>query len=401
MMQITLHIQEGLSNLLASKLRSFLAILGILVGTASVVAMISSGNLATQAALKQFKQLGTNLMSISLFEQNHDAKKSANTIKKFDLQAALNLQTASPDISLVAPYVSLYEPVSFKGHMINNATIVAATDNMQAAIKISLARGRFISFLDRSNYYAVIGHDLYQHLQGYTQDAIIGQQIYLGQHIFTIIGVANAWRENTFFNADINQALIIPISTASSLSKYAAIHNMVLRLRKKFNIDEVTNAIHRYFKRVAPNQQLYLRSAKQIIESMKNQRHIFTIYLGLIGGISLLVGGIGVMNIMLVSVVERKREIGIRMAVGARRKDIRLLFLIEALSLSLFGGIMGVLLGILTSYIIAHFAQWDFMIFFTPALIGFLVSVATGIFFGFYPAYKASQLDPIDALRSE
>jgi len=142
-------------------------------------------------------------------------------------------------------------------------------------------------------------------------------------------------------------------------------------------------------------------SQQDILNAASSTTGIFTTLLSGVAAISLLVGGIGVMNIMLVSVVERKREIGIRLAVGARRSDIRFLFLIEAVMLSLVGGISGVILGVIIAYIIALCWHWEFIFFFWPPVIGFSVSVAIGIFFGFYPAYQASQLDPIDALRSE
>ena len=141
--------------------------------------------------------------------------------------------------------------------------------------------------------------------------------------------------------------------------------------------------------------------AKQIIKSMEEQGRIFTLLLGLIGGISLLVGGIGVMNVMLVSVVERKREIGIRKAIGAKRRDIQMLFLIESIVLSLFGGVLGVIAGLGVAYVISLFSGWQFSLYLEPPLIGFGVSVFTGIFFGFYPAMRAARLDPIETLRSD
>ena len=144
-----------------------------------------------------------------------------------------------------------------------------------------------------------------------------------------------------------------------------------------------------------------MRSPEQIIKSMQKQQSTFTVLLGVIGGISLLVGGIGVMNIMLVSVVERHREIGIRRAIGARQSNIKWLFLTESITLSLFGGVMGVIIGILTSFVIAHLFHWQFFFFATPAVIGFAVSVFVGVFFGYYPAHRASKLDPILLLRGE
>ncbi len=396
------YFKEAFANLISSKLRSILAILGILVGTGSVVAMVSSGQLATQAALAQFKSLGTNLLSVAIYDQDSGQDKGASTkVKPFDVEEAMAIQQASPGIALVAPYTTLFLPISFNGHTINAQGIIGATETLQPAIKIAMLKGRFISFLDFYNYYCVIGYELYQTLKQYTFEDPIGQQIRLGNSIFTIIGIAQKWQENSFFNEDINNAIMIPITTAKVLSKYSQIRNIVMRLQPNANIQSVKKSIINYINNNLPGKQTFIRSAKQLIDSMLKQRQIYTILLGLIGGISLLVGGIGVMNIMLVSVVERKREIGIRKAVGAKPRDIRLLFLIEAVVLSLFGGFLGVVLGILASFIIADFAHWQFQIFVMPPLIGFTVSVATGVFFGFYPAYQASQLDPIEALRTE
>jgi len=149
------------------------------------------------------------------------------------------------------------------------------------------------------------------------------------------------------------------------------------------------------------SENCFFRSAKELIKSMEAQHKIFTLLLGLIGSISLLVGGIGVMNIMLVSVLERRREIGVRLALGALRKEIQWMFLSEAILLSLSGGFLGIIIGIFASYVIAAFVNWHFTIFLLPPFIGFTVSVFVGIFFGFYPAYKASQLNPIQTLRME
>lgn len=194
---------------------------------------------------------------------------------------------------------------------------------------------------------------------------------------------------------------MVPLIASTTLSKYATINNIIVRISPEADIDVVKHHIENYIKARLTNKQLFFRSAKELIVSMAKQSNILTIFLGLIGSISLIVGGIGVMNIMLVSVVERRREIGIRLAVGARRVDIQSLFLIEAIMLSLLGGIGGVVIGMVIAYIIALFSNWEFVVFLFPPFIGFTVSVAIGIFFGFYPAYKAARLDPIEALRSD
>ncbi len=204
--------------------------------------------------------------------------------------------------------------------------------------------GRFISDLDEMQFYCVIGSAINQSIKQYTLQDAVGQQLQIGKNIFTVIELAAPWHENSFVYADIDNALFVPLSTSTILSKYALINNIILRLTPSASIDEVKNNVENYFKNKAANKKIFFRSAKEQIARMAKQSEILTAFLGLIGSISLLVGGIGVMNVMLVSVMERRKEIGIRMAVGAKRADIRSLFLVEAIMLSLIGGISGVLL---------------------------------------------------------
>jgi putative ABC transport system permease protein len=384
---------------MTSKLRTFLAVLGILVGTASVVAMVSGGKLATRQALAQFKSLGTNLLSVQV-NQAQSGSGSASSKVKLTLQQADGIKTISPAIQQVAPYTSLYVPITYHGHTLNGS-ILGVTHSMAPVMKIKIAKGRFISFLDRFEKFCVIGQSMAQSMKQYTVKSLIGQQIDLHGNFFTIIGIAKKWTPNSFLYADVNQSLLIPIQVSNQLSKYAQINSIIFRLGKGVDLKGLQAAITNYFNENVPGKQLYFQSAQQLIQSMQKQQSILTVFLGFIGSISLLVGGIGVMNIMLVSVTERKREIGIRLAIGAKRRDIRLMFLIESVMLSLFGGIVGVLLGILISFIIADFKGWAFTVFWLPPTIGFVVSMFTGVFFGFYPAYKASKLDPIETLRTD
>jgi len=397
-MELIPHIQEAFSNLVSSKLRSALAVLGILVGTSSVVAMVMSGQLATKAALAQFKTLGTDLLSINLFPKDSSGSQAKDP---FSLTTAMGLASSSKTIKKVAPYTTSYGALSYQGHTISGGSLVGVTQSLQPIIKIKMKQGRFISDLDNEAYYCVVGQKIAKQLRDFGALEPIGMQLRVGKNYFTVIGVAESWLENSFFNENINSSILIPIKTAKIISKYARINNVILDLRKNANIDLLEIQIKRYLEANASNMRTYFRSPKQLIERMKKQSQIFTLLLGLIGSISLLVGGIGVMNIMLVSVSERRREIGIRMAIGARRKDIRTLFLIESVALSLFGGLLGVILGLLITYIIAQFTNWQFEFFLLPPLVGFLVSVGIGIFFGFYPAHRASQSDPIACLRTD
>ncbi len=395
-MTFSQHLQQALMNIMSSKLRSFLAVLGILVGTGSVVALVSGGQLATKEALDQFKALGTDLMSVNIFSKSSSSKSSGK--EQFGIEHIKKMNRLIDEIDQVAPYTTVYNPVSFKGNKLPSS-ILGVTEELQDTIKIPIERGRFISFMDNYEYFCVIGKKIYAKIKEYYKEDPLGKQIKIGDFYYTIVGIADQWAENSFFNADINGSILVPIQSSTVISKYATIRNFVIRLKPEVDIKEVQEDIRYFVGSISPEYQLFFRSASQIIQSMENQSQIFTLLLGLIGGISLLVGGIGVMNVMLVSVVERKKEIGIRMAVGAKRKDIMILFLIEAVALTLFGGVMGIILGVATSFVIAYLSGWAFAIFVLPPLLGFCVSVATGIFFGFYPAYSASKLDPIQTLR--
>ena len=374
-----------------------MAVLGILVGTASVVALVSSGKLATQKALDQFKSLGTDLMSVSFHDPSSQGKKDAS-VQEIDIDMLENLYSHVPEIKSIAPYASIYSSVHFKGKKIS-ATILGITEKLEKIIKIDLKQGRFISFLDKYEYFCVIGDSVYNQIRSVTRSDPIGQQIQVGKFYYTIVGVANKWQENQFFNANINRSILIAMHSASVISKYATIRDLVMQIKPDVDLFEVENSITEFLQSISPTYQLNFKSAEQLLQRMEEQNNIFTLLLGLIGGISLFVGGIGVMNVMLVSVVERKREIGIRMAVGAKRKDIRTLFIIEAIALAVFGGFVGILVGILVSYIIALVSGWGFSLFILPPVLGFIVSVVTGVFFGYYPAYRASKLDPIQTLR--
>lgn len=397
-MNFTSHCQQALVNLTASKLRSFLAVLGILVGTAAVVALISCGQLATEKALEQFKALGTDLLAVAVYQKTPGKSHSGDDSISVDQWQ--QLAERIPYIVKIAPYSTAYQPISFQGKLMQGA-VIGADENLASIIHVDLSQGHFVSFVESFEHFCVIGDGLAQQIKEISMDDPIGKQLRIGQSLYTIIGIAEHWKENGFFNEDINQAAIIPLAGISLVSKEAKINNAVVLLKADSPIDEVIDHIKQLISSMAPKLSVFPRSAKQIIASMESQGRIFTLLLAVIGGISLLVGGIGVMNVMLVSVSERKKEIGIRKAVGAKNSEIQALFLVESVMLSLLGGILGVILGLIFTRIVAYFSDWTFSIFLLPPIAGFLVSAATGIFFGFYPARRASKLEPMVSLRSE
>lgn len=393
------YIQQAFLYFVTAKLRAFLAMLGILVGTAAIVALISSGKLATESALQQFKAMGTDLLAINLYQQTNDKAPSVRGKTEISLSLWQQFPWLIPSVIDIAPYTSLYQTVSYEGHSITSP-IIGADESLARIMHIKIKKGHFVSSFESHEHHCVIGHTLSEKLRQYHFKSPLGQQLQIGSMIYTIVGIAKPWKENAFFNEDINQAIIVPLKGIQLINASSQINSAILLLTPNAAIDNVIAAIKRTIKKQAPKLGVFVRSAKQIIQSMENQGRIFTLLLTTIGSISLLVGGIGIMNVMLVSVGERKQEIGIRKALGATRRHIQLLFLTEALFLSLVGGILGIMIGLIATWIIAHFNHWLFSFYSIPVIIGFIVSVSTGLFFGFYPAYRAAKLDPVISLRS-
>ena len=397
-MHFLTHIREALLNLMYSKLRSFLAILGILVGTGSVVALISSSELATQHALMQFKTLGTNLLAMDL-QPSQLSQDQNNPQQQFQMKDIYDLQRAIPEIVSSAPYVNLYNPIIFAGKSYQGQ-VLGATRQLAKIVKIEVNRGRFISYLDVDSYYCDIGSKLASSIRKQGQDPI-GKQILIGNTYFTIVGTLKPWQPNLFIYADINDGAVIPLQTSYLISNQAQIQNVLFRLVKNPNLPQVQDKIKKELSFLLPSMQVQFRNPQQIIDIVAKQRQTFTMLLSSIGGIALLVGGIGVMNIMLVSVIERRREIGIRMAIGAGQRDILMMFLVESIILTVFGGILGIVLGVLVSFGVAEASGWEFALFVSPIMLGFGVSVLVGILSGFYPALRASRSDPIKSLTED
>lgn len=397
-MDIVRHFIEAFANLAKSKLRSFLAILGILVGTGSVVALITSSQLATLHALAQFKTLGTNLIGMDLRAQDGNSQQQAGGLTLADMS---KLKAASKDIELIAPYSYLYQSPYYKGQQINSQALLGADQNLMEIAKMPLDKGRYISDLDQSGFFCVVGSDVAAQLESMGVKNVIGTQIRLGRSYFTIVGILKPWTPNIFMYVEINKGMIIPLKASLLLSKYSQISSILVRFDKDAVLQDVQDALQAKIAQLAPGQSVQFRNPGQIIDVVQKQKQTYNYLLIAIGFISLIVGAIGVMNIMLVSVVERRREIGIRMAIGAQASDILAMFLIESIVLTVFGGLLGIIVGLGFSYTLAYFSNWEFDFFLMPPLLGFVVSVAVGMISGFYPAWRASRLDPIKTLQSD
>lgn len=397
-MKVSNHIKESMLNLMSAKLRSFLAILGVLVGTASVVALVSGGQLATEHALAQFKSLGTDLLSATIQDMGESSDSSQMGLTTEDIK---QMAADNPDVLDSTPYAIDFSPITYEGIQARG-NLVGIQENLKPIMKITMKQGRFISDYDDSARFCVVGAKVADKIIGSERShELIGKQIQVGKNYFTVVGVLADTQENMFFLVDINRAILVPIEAAMALNKYTRINNIIFKLSKSADITKLKSDISRKFAERFTNKKLFFKSPQEIINSMQEQMLTFTLLLGFIGSIALIVGGIGVMNIMLVSVVERRREIGIRLAVGANRQDILLMFLTESIALTLFGGLCGVVLGETAAYLIAYFSGWTFHVYTMPLLVGFGVSAMVGMFFGIYPAHKASRSDPIACLRSD
>lgn len=230
--------------------------------------------------------------------------------------------------------------------------------------------------------------------------SIVGQKVKINEKLFTIIGIMESSPSSGLKPFTLDNCIMVPLSTYLSDFDNAKVDSGLARMKQEVDAAQVTQDVKNYFTLRNPELFIEVANAEELIQQMRKQMQMFTMLLGAIGSISLVVGGVGVMNVMLVSVAERRKEIGIRRAMGAFRRDIQLQFLIESLVLCLLGGLIGLILGVGASYFIAQKNGWDFVISQVAMLMGVGVSTIVGIFFGYYPARQASQLDPIVALRS-
>lgn len=391
-MKINNYIRVAATNLIYSPLRTLLAMLGCMIGTASVVALISSGNLAAQKSMDLFKLLRLEQMSVYINQIQKKEKSEVNITPKL----ILDMKAKIPQIKIISPYTIDYSSIAFN-NIIIQSNVIATTDDLFKNIKIEIQDGRFFSDLDQDQKFCVLGYELAKKLK---RISMIGNRVRVGQNIFTVIGVAAPWIENNFFLNDVNNAVIIPLNLQRIFQRPIPIRNFILELNSDSDIDLVKNKMANYFSKNVPGYTLNIQSAKELIKNMLAQQQTFTLLLGFIGSIALLVAGIGIMNLMLASVAERHYEIALRLAIGAKPKDIQVMFLTESIMLAAIGGIVGIVVGVLATYIISIYSGWIFSLYLMPPFIGLSVSILTSMFFGFYPAYVASKLNPIEILHT-
>ncbi|QAA33792.1 ABC transporter permease [Clostridium manihotivorum] len=398
-MKLSKLIKIALSSVWHNKVRSFLTMLGIIIGISSVIILVGMGQGTQKTVSDQIEKLGTNLITISI---------TGNRTPTITTDELTELKT-KPGIKEIAPQITSSANVK-NGDESSTTTLEGSTPNYAEIRKLSVSAGRFITQRDVDNRYnvLVIGSETAETLFSTTN--VVGNSMYVNGIEFTIVGVLQA--EGTSAAGSSDDRIIVPLSTAERLLKSAnpktfyieaaskekvdtAMSYLQLFLNKKYKLNSSTsntNTTRNYYR---------IMNQTSILDTANSTNKSLTTMLAGIAAISLVVGGIGIMNIMLVSVIERTREIGTRKAIGAKRRTILAQFLIEAASVSGLGGVLGVLVGYLGSYIGQRFFNTTILISNNIVLAAFLFSLAVGIIFGMYPANKASKLNPIDALRFE
>ena len=387
------NLKEAASCLLAARQRTVLALIGIAIGVGSVIAMMSVGIIVRDEALRQFRELGTDILTVSLSQEG--ARRDRVPVTPDD---GLRL-AALPTIAQAAPYMISFGQASLAGKAVRDVSIIGATAALAGLNKLEVETGRHISDLDRRRYFAVVGAQIAAAMRQAGIERAVGESLTVDGAVYTVVGVLQRTpRGRRRFDA--NQAVIIPISTAQRAFDRPEIRDVTARMSAGAHHVAAARDVDGYFRRKSADLLVRVESAEQLIEQMYKQMRLFALLLGSVGSISLLVGGIGVMNVMLVSVTERRREIGIRRALGARRADIQSQFLIESVMLSLVGGIVGIGAGIGATWGICEFTGWAFRVSMEATGLGVGVASAAGVFFGFYPAWQAARLDPVAALRA-
>ncbi|MFV1964402.1 MAG: ABC transporter permease [Pirellulaceae bacterium] len=421
----------GIKNLMLRKLRSLLTVLGVILGVGSVIAMLAIGEGSKREALEQIRRLGANNVIIRSVKptagEGEDSTSATQQQTSFILEYGLKykdferLTATLPTVTDAVPIAMVRKHARREHRWIPNARILATTPKYLRIKNMKLARGRFVTAVDDWNTrnVAVLGAGAAERLFSYKDP--LGQSVLLGDDVYRIVGIltSQASASATPLAAgqpNANNEIYIPLScaqrrfgefqsvqsTGSRSYEKTQLHEITLKVGDEQLVSQTAGMARKILLRTHPREDDFqLTIPLELLRRAEEEKRIWNLVLGSIAGISLVVGGIGIMNIMLANVTERTREIGIRRAIGAKRWDITVQFLIETVLLSSVGGTLGVILGVTIPVVVSYLADIDTVLSWWAILLAFGISVGIGIVFGIYPARRAALMDPIEALRHE
>ena len=409
-MNITTLIKEALNSITSNKVRSFLTMLGIFIGVGAVIAMMSIGQGAQNSITNSLSALGTQTLYLSPGNFTENVRNAQN-LTNDDVAAVSQLDC----VDIAAPTVSQSAMLSQSNGNTVNATVTGVVPGYLTVGNYSMSQGTFITqdHINNKEMVAVIGTEINKSLFGSANSSSVGETIRIMGQPYRVVGIL-AEKGSSSLGISQDQNVFIPLSTAQSrlmTRQKNSVSQITILIKSTYTLDEAQAAIeslmqdrHDIFEG-NPND-FTIMNVQEILNAVGDIMGTFTLFLGGVAAISLLVGGIGIMNIMLVTVSERTREIGLRKALGAKRGDILAQFLVESSVISLVGGLLGIAFGLLLAFGIARIAamtgtQLDVSVNPVIVLGATVFSIAVGLFFGVYPANQASKLDPVIALRSE
>nr|WP_304364119.1 ABC transporter permease [Bacillus wiedmannii] len=381
-------LKMALKSIRANKIRAFLTMLGIIIGVSSVIVMVAIGQGSTKEVQDQIGNLGTNVLTVTITD-------SDATFKETDAKQIQDID----GIKAIAPTVS--GRVTVKHEKMNTQVSMIGTTSSYLDVRdLKLQSGRFIADLDQENHskIVVLGSDTAQTLFGLGDP--VGNSVKVNGTSYKVVGVLESVGSSLGTSGD--STIIVPLSTGQRLAATTNVGTTYVKVENEDMINFISSRIEGTMHSIVGDTDSYsVSSPKDLMETASSVNDTMTLMLGGSAAISLIVGGIGIMNIMLVSVSERTKEIGIRKAIGAKRKNILLQFLIEAVVLSSFGGIIGIGIGVISAQIFTLATGTTIAYSIPVMLLSFVFSLLVGVVFGVFPANKASKLDPIQALRYE
>ncbi len=402
-------IKIGIRSLISHKLRSMLSILGVVFGVAAVISMLSIGEGARLEALEQIRLMGTNNIIVRALPLSKEKKLEAQQNLSMGLTAsdAWRIKEISPLVDAISPIRESQAVARFEDRE-SNVHLVATTPAYPSVASLRLTEGRFLREEDLENQrkVCVLGWGKKEEL--FPHDDPLGKVINIEGQLYQVIGVLEnrdlpKGKNLVVQVRDINNDIYIPLVTAfSSLSSETNVNEISIRVRDANQVLLAANMAKSILDRIHNRvNDFEIIVPQELLKQSQRTQRIFNIVMGSIAGISLLVGGIGIMNIMLAIITERTKEIGTRRALGANKLDILRQFLVETLVLTIAGGLIGIFLGSAAAKIINYYVAWRTVVSINAIFVSFFVSVLVGVIFGMYPAYKAANMNPIEALRYE